>query len=388
MKKFPDGFLWGASTSSMQVEGGIENNDWAEAARLGKTPPMGLACDHYNRFEEDLDIVQSLHHNAFRFSIEWARIEPKEGVFDEKELAHYRDVVRACRVRGLEPFVCIWHFSLPLWFVQRGSFGKKDSPDIFARYAKKVAETLGDEVKFYLTINEPLVWVGEHGKILGGTPGFSPNPFLGLHYLHQLIRAHKSAYAVIKSLNPHAHVGVAKHNFSFVGVGFLGNIVAGVSQYLWNRYFLNALIGYQDFIGIQFYQRLFFWQSKTEEQAAPKSDIGWQLHPEGIYDVLKEASRYTLPIYITESGVADAKDQFRREFIVESLRAVHRAIDDGVDVRGYLHWSLLDNYEFQHGFSMKFGLVHVDHEQGQKRTVRSSAQAYADIVKDNSRLRT
>lgn len=384
MKKFPQGFLWGASTSAMQVEGGIENNDWAEAARLGKTPPLGLACDHYRRYEEDLDIAKSIGLNAFRFSVEWARIEPEEGKFDEKELEHYKKVVKAVRARGMEPFVCVWHFSLPVWFIQRGSFGKKDAPDIFARYAKKVAEALGENVTFYLTINEPLVWVGEHGKILGGTPGFSPNPFAGLHYFRQLIRAHTRAYAAMKTVRQDLQIGVAKHNFSFIGTNLVGNVVASLGRYVWNRMFLNAIARHMDFVGIQFYQRLFFWQSKKQDQETPKSDIGWQLHPEGIYDVLKEASRYGLPIYITESGVADAKDQYRSQFITTSLHAVHQAIEDGVDVRGYLHWSLLDNYEFQHSFSMKFGLVHVDHEGDQKRTIRDSALVYADIAKNNA----
>ena len=367
----------------MQVEGGIENNDWAEAIRLKLAPDILLACDSYNRYEEDFDIAKDLNHNANRFSVEWARVEPEEGRFNEKEIVHYQRVARALRARGMEPFVTVWHFSLPLWFVRRGSFGRRDAPAIFARYAGKLTEAFGEDVQFYFTINEPLVWLGEHGKILGASPGLWPNPFACFHYFNQLVRAHRAVYEAIKKAAPHAHIGVAKHQFSAVGKGLFGSFVATLFRWFWNRRFLNAIRNYQDFIGIQFYQRLFFWQSKKEDAAEQKSDIGWQLHPEDIYDVLIEAKRYGVPLYVSEAGIADAKDQWRTQYIEGLVRGTQRAIVDGADVRGFFYWSLLDNYEFKEGFSMKFGLVHVDHEGDQKRTVRESARRYADIIRAN-----
>lgn len=382
-KDFPSGFLWGASTSAMQVEGGIENNDWAEAIRQGKAPDMGLACDYYNRYEEDYDIAVSLRHNAHRFSVEWARVEPEEGVFDEQELQHYRDMVAALKKRNLEPFVTVWHFSLPLWFVRSGGFDRSDAPQIFARYAQKVTEALGSDVTFYMTINEPLVWVGEHGKILGASSG-PLNPIRYISQFKALIRAHNAAYKAMKEVAPSAQVGIAKHQFSFVGTNPLGNLVASLARYFWNRIFLNGIKEHQDFIGVQFYQRLFFWQSKKEEREAEKSDIGWQLHPSAIYDTLKEAARYNVPLYVTEAGIADEHDTWRAEYIRGTLWGVHKALSEGVDVRGFFYWTLLDNYEFKEGFTMKFGLVHVDHEGNQKRTVRESAKRYAEIIKNNS----
>lgn len=367
----------------MQVEGGIENNDWAEAVRQGKAPDMLLACDSYRRYEEDFDIAKSLNHNASRFSVEWARVEPEEGVFDEKELEHYRQVARALRARGMEPFVTIWHFSLPLWFVERGSFGRRDAPAIFARYAAKVAEAFGSDVKFYLIMNEPLVWLGEHGKILGASPGLLPNPFAYFFYFAQLQRAHRAAYDAIKKVEPEAQMGIAKHQFSAVGKGPLGVLVASLFRWFWNRRFLDGIRNHQDFIGIQFYQRLFFWQSKKEDTAEQKSDIGWQLHPEAIYDVLIEAKRYSVPLYVSEAGIADGQDQWRGGYIEGLVRGTHQAIEDGADVRGFFYWSLLDNYEFKEGFTMKFGLVQVDHEGDRTRTVRPSARAYATIIKNN-----
>lgn len=380
MRVFPSGFLFGASTSSMQVEGGIENNDWAEAVRQGLAPDIGLACDFYSRFEEDFDIAKSLGHTANRFSIEWARVEPEEGKFDGAALAHYQRMVATLRERGMEPMVTLWHFSLPLWFVKRGSFGKKDAPAIFARYAAKIAETFGEDVTLYLTMNEPLVWLGEHGKILGAAPGFS-NPFTALHYFTQLVRAHKRAYRELKAVAPHAKVGVAKHQFSTVSTDPFGALVATVFRYFWNRRFLDAIKDSQDFIGIQYYQRLFFWQSKKEQGTTPKSDFGWQLHPRAIFDTLREAARYRVPLYVSEAGVADRDDRVRAWYITETLQGVLDALDQRADVRGFFYWSLLDNYEFKEGFSMRFGLVHVDHENDRVRTIRDSARAYAEIIK-------
>lgn len=367
----------------MQVEGGIEHNDWAEAVRQGLAPAIGAACDFYHRYEEDFDIAKSLGHTANRFSVEWARIEPEEGVFDEQELEHYRRMVAALRSRGMEPMVTLWHFSLPVWFVKRGSFGRRDAPEIFARYARKVAEAFGGDVTLYLTMNEPLVWLGEHGKILGAAPGFG-RPFAALHYFNQLVRAHRRAYAALKEVAPHARVGVAKHQFSVVATNPLGALVAWVFRYFWNRRFLDAIQRHQDFIGIQYYQRLFFWQSKKEQEAVQKSDIGWQLHPRAIADTLVEAARYRVPLYVSEAGIADRDDRLRTGYLTETLHGVLDARERGADVRGFFYWSLLDNYEFKEGFSMRFGLVHVDHEQGQKRTIRESAKAYAAIIKQHA----
>lgn len=368
----------------MQVEGGITTSDWAAAERAGTVPPIGVADDHYHRYEEDFDIAKELGHNAHRFSVEWARVEPEEGKFDERELQHYRDVVQALRMRGMEPFVTLWHFSLPQWFATSGSFGRPDAPAIFARYAAKIAGIFGTDVTFYLTMNEPEVWLGEHGKTPGTVPRFIARPDKFFIMSTKLRLAHRAAYAAIKAVAPHAKVGVIKHNFSFIGRGPVGKLMASAARYFWNRRLLDTLKGSYDFIGLQYYQRLYFWQSAKERKETPVSDIGWQIHPEGIYDALVELSRYNVPIYITENGIADRTDRWREGFIRRSLEAMHRAIEDGADVRGYLHWSLLDNYEFLEGYQMEFGLIHIDREHGLARVVRESAKAYATICKNNA----
>jgi beta-glucosidase len=177
-RKFPDGFYWGAATASYQVEGGIENNDWAKSAREGRVPVCGIACDHYNRYEEDFDLAKSLGHTAHRLSIEWARIEPEEGKFDEEAIEHYRKVLKALRARGLKPFVTIWHFTLPLWFSESGGFERKDSPQIFARYAAYAVSKLGDLCEHFSTMNEPNVYASQ-GWINGEWPPFKISKNLG-----------------------------------------------------------------------------------------------------------------------------------------------------------------------------------------------------------------
>lgn len=383
MKKFPDGFLWGASTASYQVEGGIEYCDWAEAAREGKVPPAGVACDHYNRYEEDWDIAKSLNFTSQRFSIEWSRIEPEEGKFDEKEMQHYKDIVRALKERGLEPFVTIWHWPLPLWLSKKGGVVHKKFPQYLARYAAYIAEHLGTEVRFYITINEPMVVTG-HGYISGIWPPFRKNPFAYLRAVSQVVRAHIETYKEVKKVAPHAQLGVSKNESAFEGSNVFGKILASVMRWWYNDRYLNKIRNYQDFIALNHYFRVVFWQNAKQKEEYPKSDLGWELYPPSIYPCLLSLRKYNVPVYISEHGLADADDSRREDFIKESLAWIHKAIEEGIDIRGYSHWSLLDNYEWAEGFPPRFGLVHIDYENNQKRTVRESAKAYAEICKNNA----
>ncbi|XKT74397.1 MAG: glycoside hydrolase family 1 protein [Patescibacteria group bacterium UBA2163] len=376
---FPKDFLWGASTSSYQVEGGIENNDWAEAAREGRVPEAGLACDHYNRFEEDFDIAKSLGHSAHRFSIEWARIEPEEGVFDEKELDHYKAVVAALRARGIEPFVTIWHWTMPTWLSEKGGITYKEWPELLARYAARVAEHLGDDVTFYITINEPMVVTGV-GYLAGTWPPFRKNLFAYLRSVSHVISGHIKSYAAIKNIAPHTKIGVSKNIIPFHGSNPVGTIFAAIGSWWYNNRYLNHIKGFQDFIAVNHYFDIVFWENKKKKATYPKSDFGWKLSPLSMYTSLLSLKKYTVPVYVTEHGLADAEDTYRAWFIEESLKGVEQAINEGVDVRGYMHWSLLDNYEWAEGYTMRFGLVHVDHEGDRERTIRESAKRYAEII--------
>jgi beta-glucosidase len=385
--KFPDGFFWGSATSAYQVEGGIDNNDWAEAARQGKVPPAGRACDHYNLYEKDFDIAKALGQNAYHFSIEWARIEPEEGKFDETEIEHYRKVLKALQERGIEPFVTLWHFTLPVWFAHMGGFENKKAPFYFSRYCEYVVKNLGQgsgTPKFWITINEPMVFA-DLGYLKGNWL-----PFKKWHYPLSLFRyfkviknmatSHNISYQKIKSIRPDGLVGIATHNVNFESNHNPFNyLLAKFLIWLQNHRFLRKIEDRQDFIGLNYY----FYKKFGDNNVHDKSDMGWSIYPKGIYNVLMELKRYHKPVYVTENGIADAKDVKRAKFIKEHLYWVKRAIDDRIDIRGYFYWSLLDNYEWADGFEPKFGLVEVDYETMERR-IRPSAYEYKKICENNS----
>ena len=398
---FPKDFLWGSATASYQVEGGIENNDWALAARRGKVPVCGKACDHYNRYEQDFDIARTIGHNAHRFSIEWSRIEPEEGKFDHNEIEHYRKVLQALKTRNLEPFVTLWHFTIPEWFSKKGGFLSPDSVHIFSRYCEFVIMHLGNEAKFWMTMNEPLIYA--NGSYLRGNwPPFKKSIFSYLKIIKNLVRAHKEAYTKIKKVKPTLQVGIAKHNMDFGAQNFLYKPAELFMRWFWNHRFIEKVRGYQDFIGLNYYIHaviggkggishvLGAWVGgEKQAQKIEYGEMGWEIYPEGIRNVLLELKKYNLPIYITENGLADATDTKRADYIKNYLREVGNAIAQGVDVQGYFYWSLLDNYEWAFGFLKRFGLVDVNFDT-QTRTIRLSAYVYKEIInmvaQSNSKL--
>jgi len=392
--KFPKNFLWGTATSAYQVEGGIKNNDWMAAGY-----DAGKACDHYHQYEQDFDLAKSLNNNAHRFSIEWSRIEPEEGRFNQKEIEHYQKVIDALRKRNLEPFVTLHHFTNPIWFFKKGGWTKKESAEYFARYVETVVRTLKG-VRFWITINEPLIYatfpyiapewppqslVDKYGQVAR-----KKNLISIIKVIRNLIRAHRNAYKAIHKINPDAQVGIAKHNIYFEPYKnqLINRVLSGVSRYLWNRYFLDKIKGCQDFIGLNCYRHTIVnlnWENLKKsfsEGKGPKNDLGWEIYPKGIYKVLLGLKKYNKPIYITENGLADAKDSKRAKFITEHLKWVHKAIERGIDVRGYFHWSLMDNFEWAERFEPRFGLFEVDYRT-LKRTPRASSKVYAEICKEN-----
>ncbi len=405
MHTFPNGFFWGAATASYQVEGWNENTDWAKAGKEGRVPLAGRLADHYHRYEEDFDIAKKLGHNAHRLSIEWSRIEPREGYFDEVEIEHYRKVIKSLRKRKLEPFVTLWHFTLPLWFSESGGFERKDSPEIFARYCAVVAKALQTEVHYFSTINEPNVY-GSNGWLRGSWPPFKRfavtdlvsitnsgrtfesrakkgiKPFfLYLRVMKNLAKAHNAAYDSIKAVAPSVEVGVVKHVIYFhANWNPLNKLKAAIANYTWTSIFMNRIRKKSDYIGMNYYFHKKFGDTATY----PKTDMDWDIYPEGIYGSLRLLWKYKKPLYVTEAGTADRADAHRADYIERQIKAVEQAIKDGMDVRSHLYWSLIDNYEWALGTEKCFGLVEVNY-QTLERTIRPSAWHYKKLIEQYSK---
>jgi len=404
MKNFPEGFYWGSATASYQVEGGIENTDWAEAARAGRVPACGTACEHFTRYESDFDLAKELGHTAHRLSVEWARIEPMPGQFDSEAIAHYRRVLLALHARGLKPYVTIWHFTQPLWFSQPGGFEQKNAPKIFARYCSFVVSQLGDVCDHFSTMNEPnvfasngwlrgswppfkrfaitdLISITNSGKMLDSKAERGLKPmFTYFKVMKNLALAHNAAYRAIKAVSPKTEVSFVHHVIVFDSNGNpLNKIKALIANYMWTYRFMNRTKAHCDSVGLNYY----FYTKFGDKQVWRKTDMDWNFAPEKIEVALLMLAKYKLPLFVSEGGVADAADTMRADYIKEQVLGTWRAIQKGADVRGHMYWSLLDNYEWALGFGMRFGLIAVDYST-QVRTPRPSAYVYKQICENNA----
>lgn len=413
---FPKDFFWGASTASHQVEGGTHNQwsvwELAHAAerarqaekRLSWTPAWhnkdlhaqivnpnnyvsGEGVSHYTRYKEDFAIAQDLNLNAFRYGIEWSRIEPVEGQWNTEAIEHYKTYLKELRQHGMEPFMNLWHWVNPVWFEEKGGFEKRSNLVYFERFVEKVAEELMDDVKYVLTINEANSYV-TLSYLMGEWPPQKKNSLTMLRVYYNLAQAHKSAYKILKKHKPDLQVGVAHQANANVPMNPrnpMQRLSARLSNYVWDEWFYNRIRKYQDFVGMNHYFTN-YWKSVVYVNPKDKvSDLGWYMEPGRIYDVIMRLNKkYEKPIIVTENGVADAEDKYRQWWIEETITAMDRALADGADLRGYLHWSLVDNFEWAEGWWPKFGLVHIDRENNMKRTIRPSAKWYAEEIKKRS----
>ena len=395
---FPRGFYWGASTASYQVSG-CENTQWAAWGRSqrrledltysGELRKYGLAnficgnaCEHDKRFREDYKIAQFLGHNAARFGAEPANVMPAKNVFDDAWLAHYKAIVQYVKTLQITPFFNLWHWTIPVWWEEEGGWTAPDAPTYFARYVKKVVETLGEEVEHWITLNETNVFV-RMSYLLGQWPPQKKDERSAALVFENLIKGHKRAYEIIKRRNPHAQVGMAQ-NLTWNEMSEDSPAQREEKQdndMDWNWSFLDRIKDHQDFVGVNHYGRTRIGGNENKII----SDMGWELYPEAMYHTLVETyKRYQKPIAITENGVADAQDTHREQFLLETLKWVHQAILNGVSVFGYLHWSLIDNFEWAYGFWPRFGLIEIDRENGLERKIRPSALLYGSICRKNA----
>ena len=409
---FPKHFFWGGSTAAHQVEGSNTNqwSEWERAnakelaqtahRRLSWVPSWkrvkaqaenpdnylsGRGVDHYNRYREDFDIISSLNLNSFRFGIEWSRIEPNEGEWDEAEIEHYREYIAELRQRGIEPFANIWHWTFPVWFAEAGGFAKRENLKYFKRFVQKLADELVDDLSYIITLNEPNVYAS-FGYLSGEWVPNQRNPATFLNVYRNLVKVHKLSYEILKAKKPSLQIGIAQQ-LGNIQAKRPHNIIDQTStrwmRYFWNWWFINRIRKHQDFVGINYYFTDYYTGlAKRANPSVPLNDLGWYMEPEGLYPLLLSAwGRYKKPIFVTENGLADAKDEYRRWWLEETIVAMERALSEGVDLRGYFHWSLLDNFEWKYGWWPQFGLVHVDRTT-MKRTVRPSAKWFATRIRD------
>ncbi|MFA5275287.1 MAG: glycoside hydrolase family 1 protein [Candidatus Omnitrophota bacterium] len=398
--KFPKDFLWGAATSAYQVEGGNSNSDWWPWEKRTGVTQSGAACRHYELFKEDFDIASSLGHNAHRLSIEWARIEPEEGKFSEQEIRHYQDVILALKSRGIEPVVTLHHFTNPVWFANSGGWENSKASVYFGRFCKKIVNALKNDVRFWVTINEPMVYL-YHSYVLGVWPPQKKSFFTARKVLSNIIKGHVAAYRLIHKIYkeenlPNPLVSIAHNMQDFVPCrnNLKDKAGAYLRDKLFNRDIIRILLFRRslDYIGLNYYTRglvevkkwgfmnLLSDNCESGHSNLKKNDMGWDIYPKGIYDLLSELKSFKLPIFILENGICTADDNARWDYIREHLENVHKAMAEGAKVLGYIYWSLLDNFEWDKGFWPRFGLVEMDYNNFQRR-VRESGKKFAEVCR-------
>jgi beta-glucosidase len=408
-KKFPDKFLWGCATSGYQVEGNNINSEIWMLEHLPGTlfkEPSGDACDHYHLYRQDIAMLADLGFNTYRFSLEWSRIEPEEGAFSNAEMDHYRRMLEACHEHALTPMLTYSHFSLPRWFALMGGWEHEKAPDLYARFCEKATRRLGDLVGYASTLNEPdlpqlLNWVELPGALSRisfaramlatrrkvrkqvHSPSFSNLLFSdGKRVRDGLLAAHAKGRDAMKSVRPDMPVGF--------NLAISDDQPAPDDSHLDEKRadvyapWLEAA-KHCDYLGVQMYSRSIV--GKRDLRPAKGTEVtqtGMEFYPECVEHVVRYAAKEAgVPIFVTENGIATEDDTRRVEYIQRALAGLKRAIDDGVDVRGYVAWSLMDNFEWNSGYTPKFGIVAVDLNT-QKRTIKPSATLLGNIARRNA----
>lgn len=401
---FPNNFLWGAATAAHQVEGNNVNSDLWLLEHLPHTvftEPSGDACDHYHRYPADIALLASLGLNAYRFSLEWARIEPEEGEFSYATLEHYRRVLATCHENGLAPVVTFHHFTSPRWLIRRGGWLDEKTPDRFARYCERVTKHLGDLIRVGCTLNETNIarvlsavlpfdvqggpWWGEAAQAFG-----VPADRLGLYQFVSnerartiILAAHRRGAEAIKVAGGSFPVGLTLAMLD-VQAGADGEERAAEYQRSLNDVYLEQLRG-DDFAGVQTYSRLVVGHEGVLRpgDGVEQNQMGEEFYPEALGGTIRRAAQVTgVPIIVTENGLASEDDSRRLEYLQRALRCVVDSLEAGIDVRGYFCWSAMDNFEWVSGYTPKFGLIAVDRAT-QQRTVKPSGYWLGSVARAN-----
>lgn len=437
---FTSKFLWGAATSSHQIEGDNIHNDWWHWEQQGRCEGgarSGKATDHWHHYKSDLKLAADLGLNSYRFSVEWSRFEPEEGKWDQTAIDWYRDLILECEKNNLLPMLTLHHFTSPQWFADQGGFVNQNSPQKFLRFVDKVVSELGSRVPLWCTFNEPMVMIvgGYFGQFM---PPGEYSPRNASKACHNVLRAHALSYDLI-------HAKITKREGPWkdhpLMVGFAHNMISFRPDRKWhpleilmtkilkrfyNRAWLDGTTGLRqyfgvrglipyapqvaealgrrttDFIGVNYYTKAYvqWWpRAPAQQERAPQvpvgivfarrkelmSDLDWAIYPKGLGKMLRKAALYGLPIYITENGIADREDKYRAQYIENHLEEVAKAVRGGMDIRGYYHWSLLDNFEWIKGFGPRFGLYKVDYET-LERLPNKSTEVLSTWIKKQQNL--
>ncbi len=414
---FPADFRWGTATSAHQVEGGNKNNDWWQFEQDGHIKDDSsseTACDWWEGAEADFDRMADLGHNAHRLSVEWSRVEPQPGQWDQAALDRYRDMVSGLRQRGIEPMVTLHHQTDPLWFVERGGWENSElAREHFPRYVAKVVQALGEHVDLWCTFNEPNHYV-LFGWLRGSHPPAKTDFRAGMRALRAIWKSHADAYRLIHELQPKARVGVALHFVVFDPAkadSAADRWAAGRQHKMFNQMPLAALTrgrmpwnsggpfilgvkGTYDWLGINYFYRrrvtfdlgrsadLYGRMVVPEDADVPIEGVG-ETYAKGLLRIARWLSVYGCPLYVTENGVADLTDERRPRFLLSHLKQVWHAIQFNYPIKGYYHWTLVDCFQWDYGYSLRFGLIKLDPQTGE-RTVRPSGELYAEICRANA----
>jgi beta-glucosidase len=412
MKPFPEDFLWGVATSAFQLEGS-PHADWTSWDSILSAKPD--VTNHYSLYKEDLALLNELGVNAYRFSLEWSRIQPRENVWDEGAISHYQEIINILVNNNIEPMVTLHHFTHPLWFIKRYPWHEDASVEYFLRYVEKVLTELRD-IRYWITFNEPYVLL-LGGYLEGCMPPGKRDASLAVKAVKNILTCHGRAYEMIHGKAPDAMVSVA-HNMAALAPwrrwNPLDRILSKIAKYFYNHSLLDAFMTGMlvvkfpfrnaleiavpikdklDFFGVNYYTRVHMRFNPFKKMGVELrhrdidgyglTDMGWEIHPYGLEKVLRYASRLKVPLIITENGIATRDDQKRIKFMKRHIDALERSLAMGIDVRGYFYWSLIDNYEWLQGLDARFGLYKVDFNT-LKREPTSAAAYYSYLIRSRS----
>jgi beta-glucosidase len=412
----PETFMLGVATASAQIEGGDTNHSWHrwshQKGNIADGTNCGVADDHWNRIDEDIELMKQLNIDTYRMSLEWSRIEPGKGKFSRDAIDHYRDEIIKLKNAGIIPLITLHHFSNPLWLEDSGAWTNSNVVKHFCDYAEYVFHHLGDLVSDWVTINEPNVYL-VFGYVYGTWPPGKQNMRMYFKGAKNMIASHIAVYNKIHDLAGEkglkdVKVGTCHHLriFQSKNNGFAEKKICALLERVFHDMFVTGMAegkllrplgkgypfgkgDYQDFFGINYYTRdivsfnplniaqLF---SETEVMdGSPVNDLGWEIYPEGLYALCKRYyERFKKPVFITENGTCDKHDAFRTKYIYDHLLQIEKLRKDNIDVQRYYHWTLMDNFEWAEGLSARFGLIDVDYDT-QKRHVRKSGLFYRDL---------